>query len=385
MAEYNDLTAGGRLTVSPFVNPRKVNAMSEMVAGARLGGFAGERARTDLKETLSTSDAPHSFSHLVNLRNLPLYDEFQPTWNAIASTELVPDFEPTTFYSLRTNFAGLQHGKDNDGNLVAPRVAELDTYQYAFGYSEESVRIAVEKRGFKWGISLEKATRDTFGLVNRVPGDMLTIGQKTDDFVVYRALVDGVTDDTQVAAGTDYVTGDAVTANPLVSPAAIRVALRQIGARRDDEGNAIPLASRYHVIVPIGAGEGLEYELAVARAPFTVNNGSITSGPLSAASGLNRVASVIESEFIDDDHWYLVPAAGTTVRPSLIRVQLQGYTSPEVYVSNWNGAPVAGGASNSPYQAYSFDNDSVDLKFRMFTNAALVTDDQIIWSDGSGS
>jgi hypothetical protein len=53
-----------------------------------------------------------------------------------------------------------------------------------------------------------------------------------------------------------------------------------------------------------------------------------------------------------------------------------------VYVSNFNGVPIAGGASASPFQAFHFDNDSVDLKFRMFRNAALFSEDAIVWSDG---
>ena len=31
------------------------------------------------------------------------------------------------------------------------------------------------------------------------------------------------------------------------------------------------------------------------------------------------------------------------------------------------------------------DNDSVDLKFRMFRNAALFSEDAIVWSNGTGS
>lgn len=146
-----DLTCGGRLTVSPFVNERKAQAMAEMISGAKLGGYAGERARTDLRETLSTSDAPHAFAALVNLRNLPQYDEVTPDFAPIVTDEVAPDFTPVRFYALKTNFKGLEHGKDNDGQRIAPKVAELDTYQYAFGYTQSDASLAVEKRGFKCG------------------------------------------------------------------------------------------------------------------------------------------------------------------------------------------------------------------------------------------
>ena len=39
--------------------------------------------------------------------------------------------------------------------------------------------------------------------------------------------------------------------------------------------------------------------------------------------------------------------------------------------------------TDNPFQAYSFDNDSIDLKFRQFTNAALFSEDAVVWSPGA--
>lgn len=382
-----DLTAGGRLTVSPFVNERKALAMAEMIEAGRLGGYAGERARTDLKETLSTSDAPHAFTALVNLRNLPQYDEVEPDFDPIVQTELVPDFDPIQFFALKTNFANLEHGKDNDGERVAPLVAELDTYQYAFGYTQVDTSLAVEKRGFKMGWSLERGVKDPFGLINRFPADMLRVGVKTDSYVVFRALRDGVTAASQLEAGVDPITGETIPANAPVSGEALRAAIRQIGQRTDADGNRVPVPSRFRLVVPVGTAEDVQLSIALARGLATIADGSLTynANGLRSFDSLGRIAGVIESEWVADGYWYLVPEAGTTEIPALVRVQLQGYTAPEVYVSNWNGSPIMGGASNSPFQAYSFDNDSIDLKFRQFTNAAIFSEDAIVWSDGTGA
>lgn len=385
MAEQIDLTAKGRLNVHPFVTERKLLAISEMVAGAKLGGYAGQRARTDLQETLSTSDGPFSFAHLVNLRNLPLYDETEDNYDAITSEEIVPDFNPVRFFALRQNWKGLENGKDNDGERIAPKVAELDTYQYAFGYTQFDTSLAVEKRGFKVGISLEKAVNDVFNLIQRFPGDMLAVGRKTDQYVVIRALIQGVTATSQFDAGdTDFISGDTVGANPAPTPAALRIAIRQIGRRTDTEGNKVPIPQRFYLVVPTGEAESIQYNLALALGVFQIQDGSATTRP-PAGDNLRRIAGVLESEFVADGFWYLVPAAGTTEIPALVRVNLAGYTSPEVYVSNFNGTPVAGGASSSPFQAFHFDNDSVDLKFRQFVNAALFSEDAIVWSNGTGA
>jgi hypothetical protein len=385
MADQIDLTAGGRLSVHPFVTERKLLAMTEMVKFAKQGGYAGERARTDLRETLSTSDGPFSFAHLINLRNLPLYDEAEDNYDAITSEETVPDFNPTRFFALRQNWKGLEHGKDNDGERIAPKVAELDTYQYAFGYTQLDASVAVEKRGFKVGISLEKAVNDVFNLIQRFPGDMLTVGRKTDQYIVIRALKEGVTAASALEADTDFISGDSVPVNSPPTPAALRVAIRQIGRRTDSEGNRVPIPSRFYLVVPTGDAESVEYSIALARGVISIQDGSTVVRPVAGADNLSRIAGVIESEFVADGFWYLVPAAGTTEIPSLMRVSLAGYTAPEVYVSNFNGAPVAGGASASPFQAFHFDNDSVDLKFRMFRNAALFNEDAIVWSNGTGS
>jgi hypothetical protein len=380
-----DLSAGGRLTVSPFVTQRKVEAMAEMVAAAKFGGYAGERARTDLKETLTTSDGPHSFTHLVNLRNLPQYDEVEPDYDPIVQEEQVPDFDPIQFFALKTNFKNLEHGKDNDGQRIAPKVAELDTYQYAFGYTQVDTSLAVEKRGFKVGWSLERGAKDPFGLVNRFPADMLRVGVKTDQYVVIRALTQGVTAESVLQGGVDPISGNTIAPNAPVSGEALRRAIREISQRTDEDGNRVPVPARFRLVVPVGTAQDVELSIALARGLATIQNGLLTYNAANLPGDtLGRIAGIIESEFVADDYWYLVPEANSVEIPAIVRVSLAGYTSPEVYVSNWNGSPIAGGASNSPFQAYSFDNDSIDLKFRQFTNAALFSEDAIVWSNGSG-
>lgn len=381
-----DLTANGRLNVSPFVDERSVNRMAVMVEGARLGGYAGDRARTDLAETLSTSDAPHSFAHLVNLRNLPLYDEIEPDLSPIVTEEIVPDFRPVTFSNLQSNFEGLEFGKDNDGQRIAPKVAELDTYQYAFGYTQEATDIQVEKRGFKVGWSLERGVNDPFGLVKRFPADMLEVGVKTDHYVVIRALLQGTTSASELLPGEDFITEKSVPADSPATPQALRVAIRQISDRVDSNGNRVPTPARFRLVVAQGAAEGINWALGLARGLFSVQDGLVVyRADGTPADPLGRITGVIESEFITGDAWYLVPEKGTTSRPGLIRVGLAGYTSPEVYVSNFNGAPIAGGASSDPFRAYSFENDSIDLKFRQFTNGGLFSEDAITWSDGTAT
>lgn len=382
MAETIDLTADGRLEVHPFVNVKRIERMKEMIEGATMGGFAAERARTDLKETLSTSDAAFSLAHLANLRNLPEFDEAPRQWNLIASTETVDDFKPTTFYSLRQNLSGLQHGKDNDGANVSPRVAELDTYQYSYGYEEESISFAIEKRGFKWGISLEEIINDPSRRIRTIPGDMLEIALDTDEFLVFRALQDGATAASQLDGGTDPSTGTVVPPNAPISAAAIRQGLAEI-SRRTLNNRRVVLANQYYVVVALGQKEFVEADLARERQIIQIVDGNVVYGA-PPEGNLSRIAGVIESEWITDDgRWYLTPAAGSTRRIGLVKLELAGRTAPEILVNNFTGVSLGGGAGD-PFTLAHFDNDSVDLKLRQFTNSALVSQDQLVWSDGSG-
>src|SRR5690606_33572653 len=147
----------------------------------------------------------------------------------------------------------------------------------------------------------------------------------------------------------------------------------------------VPVPARFRLVVPVGTSQDVELSIALARGLATIQDGLLTYNASNLPGDtLGRISGIIESEFVADGAWYLVPEASSVEIPALVRVQLAGYTAPEVYVSNWNGSPIAGGASNSPFQAYSFDNDSIDLKFRQFTNAALFSEDAIVWSNGSG-
>lgn len=380
-----DLTAGGKLTVPPMVSEASVIEMSKLIDDAKRGGFDGERARTNLSESLSTSDAPFSFAHIVNLRNLPYYEDDEPSLDPITTDETVPDFRRAVFTNLKFNFDGLEYGVDTDGERVAPKVAEGDTYQYAFGYTQEEAEIQLEKRGFKVGWTLEQAVNDPYGLVSRFPDDMLTIGRKTDEYVRIRALLNGVTSASALQAGEDFVSGETVTVNSAPTPAALRVAVRQVGTRTDSEGNRFSIPRNFYLVVGRGMSESIEWALGLARGAYEVQNGLVTSRiPSAPADPINRISGVIESQFVDDGAWYLVPAAGTTEKPALVRLRLTGWETPEVYVNNFNGIPVAGSASNSPFRAFHFDNDTIDLKFRQIVNAGIFSEDAIVWSTGEG-
>lgn len=380
-----DLTEGGRLEVSPFVNEAKYLEMSALVAESRRGGFEGETARLRLRETLAKTDALFSLAHLANVRNLPEYDEAPREWRKIAAVETVDDFEPQTFQRVVANFDNLKFGKGNKGKAgVAPKVAELDTYQYAYGYAEEHVKAAIEKRGFKWGLSLERLLSNVGREIRNLPGDMLNIALDTDEFLVFDRLQTSATVASQLKGGTT-LRGTVIPANAPFSAEAARQGLSEIQKRQDTlTKRKVTLAPKYYVVVATGQGEFVQNQLDLDANIIRIEDGNIVYGKPSVGN-LSKIVGVIESEWIDSETaWYLVPEAGSSRRPSLVKLELAGYTAPEILVNNYVGVPLGGGSASSAFTRTHFDNDSVDLKLRMFSNSALVTQEQMVWSDGTG-
>lgn len=396
-----DLTCDNRLEVHPFVSERKVLRMGEMVKGINYGGFASERAATDLKEALTATDAPFSLAHLLNIRNLPDYDKAPRQWTQIADTMQVDNFEPQTFYTLRMNVGEqLKYGKGVKAAPypIAPVVPELDTYQESFGYSEESVKISLAKRGFTTSLSLERIISNIRPIVRQLPGDMLEVALDTEEFLVFDALQTQVTSRAQIQAGTAPITGATVGANPVFSIDALRLLLHQIGQRKITDANSsyqrqVVLADSYYIVTTLGNGENIEAALAYAKQFQQVRQGGTSSSSdqqfiygAPPVGNLGRIKGVIESPYITSQTaWYLVPAAGTSRRPSLVKLQLTGRTAPEVLVNNFTGTIYPDGNGSDPFSLASFESDRVTLKMRMFSNSGLISDEQFGYSLGTGS
>lgn len=379
-----DLTFDGRLEVHPFVSEAKFREMSRLVGESLRGGFAAEQAALTARESLAARDGSFSLAHLITSRNLPEWDTAERQWKLIASVETVDDFEDTTFQRFAADFAGLEAGKGTKGNQVSPKVAELGTYTYAYGYTEEAVKAAIEKRGFKFGLSLEKLIGNFRRYIRTLPDDMLQVALDTDEFLVFDRLQTSSLASHRLAADVDPVTGATINANAGVSAAAIQAGLRQISLRKVGK-KSVPLAKSYYVVVPIGTKEAVEADIRRVRSIIQSTENGFVYGPPDVTI-LGRIAGVIESEFITEDgRWFLTPAAGATRRPGLVKLELAGRTAPEVLVNNFTGTPIRGSAGGSPFDIAHFDNDSVDLKLRQFTNSALITQDQSIWSDGTGA
>lgn len=376
MSELKDLTLDGRLTVHPLVSEAKVNQVASMIEKASKSPIV----RAELKELISTSDALFSSVHLMNMRNLPEYDRAERKWQLISETVPVENFRKIEYGSLSMNFADLQYASGEPG--IAPVIPEGSTYPYAFGWTTESVDAQLRKRGFKVGVTLEAIVNDITGLLTRLPGEMIEAILDTQEFVIYNTLINGVTSASGLQAATTP-SGASVPVNSAFNRDALIAAFIQAGQRKVN-GRNVPLASSYYLVVASGAGVNAEFELN--KRLVGMSNGSAPQYDYSVVEEnyAGRVAGVIEAEWVQSGYWYLVPAAGTTRRPSLLDLRLLGHESPELHVKS-NSVPYAGAPSYGLFGHLEFDTDTTDIRVRDFFDGALLSEDQIVWSKGTGS
>lgn len=377
MAEYNDiLTLDGRIKPHVGVTKRKLEAAADLLGRALRGDSI---ASGMFKEALSTSDLRFNAAQLVTAELIPQFDAAERTWSQIASTRTVPNFNAVQLYSLFGDVvgAGIREGGG------AARVPEAAPYPHVTIAGEEAFYAKVGKNGFRFAYTWESRVNDVEGFFADLPGELLRVALDTEEAEVYDALIQGVAAagaSVQLDGGT-LPDGSVVPANSVVTPEAIWQAILE-SSNREVNGRKIGRVARYNVIVPVGQAMFLEWKLG--QAVLAIQDGSVTYGPgdRSVFGSIN----IIESDKIgltNPNEWYLIPAPGTYRRPLLELGRLRGYETPELRVQNAAGNYL-GGAAVSPFEG-SFDNDTIDYRFRYVAGGILWGTDPIVYSTGENT
>jgi hypothetical protein len=376
----NEFTLDGLLKAPVGVTEEKVLALRDLVDET----MAGSRvAKGTLEEAMSSTDAVFNMAYLTELNVLQDFPEFEEReWSAIAGTRQVSDFRDATLYSLRPDWSAGGTLGSGDPVFVAPRVPEGANYPYAYLEQESSQQVGgIVKRGFKTGFTFEAFINDSVGFLQALPESMRQIALDTDTWEVFNALVTGVTSSEQLDGGPVPFGETTVTVlpNAPISRNAIIRAQIELGERTLN-GRKIVVSGGYTLIIPAGQRLWVEYMLNSVVGPTGYDDGPATY----VIQGYNPLAGIeiIESEFVPEDAWYLLPKSNQANRPILELLRLVGHEVPELRVQGNTGTYVGGGAV-SPFEG-SFDNDTADFRLRMFTKGILWTKELVVWSDGSG-
>lgn len=362
-----DLTLNGRIKVEPWVTEAKVNKAKELFEGYRRGDRV---AKAMLSEAMTTSDAIFSVAYLANVNFLPSYDEAERTWRQVAGVRTVDDFRPATLFSLQRSWTD-GNGDSNvlSANGGAPTIPEGTEYPFAYISGETSQGAGVTKKGFKTDWTLESRINDNLGVIDALPSEMTQVALDTEEEEVYEALIGSIGAANEIAGG-EIPDGTTVTANPVLSRAALIRAKYEL-AQREIGGRKIRVTGGYNLIVPVGQGDFAQFILnqtyaEVADGSFQLN-----------ISGYNPLAgiTVVETDYVSGDAWLLVPKPGATRRPVVERLQLRGYETPGIFVDNHTGNFIGGGAV-SPFEG-NFSADVITLKLRAFGGG-------VVWDGGVG-
>ncbi len=386
--DYKDLfTLDNKVKPQLGVTPEKAAAAARLVSDV----MSGDRiAKGTLEEALTSTDAIFNVAHITALNVLQDFPEIPETLDGLGVTTLtVQDFRPVTLYSIRPD-AWQDGGVLGSGTPlhVAPRVPEGANYPYAYLEAETNQQVGgIVKRGFKTGFTFEAFINDSIWFIQSLPTSMERIATDTDTWEAYNALVTGVTDAQQLQGGeipdptVPSVAPNAPISREAIWRAAIELSNRTINDRK------IVVSGGFKLVIP--AGQRFWVEFLLYNTPLVGYSETTGTDPEVTRSyqfqgGYDPLGqiTIVESEFIPVDSWYLLPNSNAANRPLLQLLRLVGHEVPELRVQGHTGTYVGGG-DISPFEG-SFDNDSADFRLRMFTKGILWTPELVVWSDGSG-
>ncbi len=373
----NPLTADGRLQKHPLVTAEKVKKVKNLTEAHLLGS---KRATAELEEALTTSDLIFSFVQLANMNFLPQYDEAPRVWKQIAGVRTTPTLEKIRLYDMVWDDTD-GNGKSNvlGAHGEAPTIPEGSAYPYVYVTTLADQSGSLTKKGFKTDWTLESRINDGMGMIDALPEMMRNAALDTEESEVMTPFI---------AAGTALIggpvpTGATVAPNaPLSRDALIRAQIEL--SERTVNGRKIVVNGGYNLLVP--AGQGIFANFILNQTLTGFERGTDPNWIYQINGSYNPLANiaVIETDWLSGSAWKLAPKPGATRRPTIDRLELRGYTTPQLFVENAAGL-ILGGGQASPNEG-SFANDSITLKLRQF-GGGIVYDGgvNILNSNGTGS
>lgn len=333
-----------------------------------------------ISEALTTSDLPLALAHVINANIWAQYEPRAGVAAQFSSVRPVKSFRNITYYELLPDFTKLQHA-GNEETIPAgilPVVPELTPYPEVAIKETTPEMLKQNKRGARFAFSWEALKEDAIGYLQDMPKQLVTLVTDTVDWVTTSALVDGVTGYSQFKGGV-APDGTVITANaPLTASintiAMISLAMDEV-RKREVNGRKIQVG-RWVLVGSPELENTFNYLKTLTGLIRTEGNTEYN------VTGPNLLANLtfVPDPYVATGSWYLVPVEAPRV--AVTRLTLIGAELPELRVKADGGDYLGGGAV--PWQEGSFDNDSIQFRLRVVNGAGLITEEGIVWSDGSG-
>jgi hypothetical protein len=381
MSYKDPFTLDGRIRHHHRATEAKVRALQTLMEDALAGDIIAD-AR--LREAISSTDAVFSLPSLLNLQFIPQLPEKEKDLAVIAPVRTAKDFNPITLLSM---ISGHTDGSLNESNLkgsalgvdgALPPIPEGTPYpMVTIGSGQESFYQKITKYGVRLAYTWEARIQDSVGFLDGLPAELLATVVDTRYSALHDALALATT-----SAGA-YVLPNGITvpdnAKLIGNSANVLAAASMALGERTINGRPIGDISSFNLFVAVGKKKKVEWDLERARATVQIIDGSEVKTP---PPSLVPDVTIIESPRYTGDAWKLVPKPGTTKgRPVLEQIRLRGYENPELRVLA-NTGDYIGGGKVSPFEG-SFSADTIDLRLRLVSGAALWDAAWIVSSTGA--
>jgi len=389
------VTKDGALPVyNKRINDAKLAEADRIIAGVRendnqavvefkkhLGAVRGEAIHT------TGDDFIFAFAQLSAFQVQNEWEAATRTWDAAIETERVTSFETPVSYSIKPvvdGFARPQTEPNKPGH-VPPLVPEGSPYPHFVFKGERNAAGNIHKRGGRYDLTFEEIIRDVAGIVPMIPRLINETLLEAEEYDAWQGLVEFIDISSNHLVTGETLIGETVTTDSALSRAALAVALRQ-AALREVNGRKVKV-TKYNLIVPTGAGSDAEFLInTISLNGLEQTNGLQTQIlGVSGYNPLNKIASVIETDYLTGSQWALIPAKGAIRgQDKFYRLgQLVGHIGPELRLENATGNYLGGG-SVGPFEG-DFETDTAAFRGRIIEGGLGWNPQFAVFSDGTGA
>lgn len=322
---------------------------------------AGRRPMWQLQEALSTSDFQHLFGDVLQRQLLPTYQEWTPTWSAVARRSTVPDFRPARRFAL----------DGAEGRL--PKVPERSEYTEA-PLVDSADSIQVTKFGRRVDLSWETIVNDDLDSFRTLPDRLARGARRTEDYTTTELYV-GASGPNSALYGTYGSSSNVIDGNPALDIAGLQAGMTQLSNLVDEDGEPI-VVDAVTLVVPPSLEITARNILNAIHIDVTGTAGGTEDQTVRAQNWMRNRVSLVVNPYITQiadtngpTSWFLF-ANPSTGRPALEKAFLAGYETPSLWRKLANAVPVGGGGQ--PME--DFDTDSIAWRIRHVQgDARLVT------------
>lgn len=387
------VTKGGQIAkLNPTLNDAKIARADQIVEGlARNDGNAiaafREHMGARFGETLTTGDDfIHAFAQLAAFEIVDEWEAEERNWSEVIPTETVSTFETPVTYFIDSEVKGFERPQTEPGKPghVVPIVPEGSPYDSFTFMGEASESGEIHKAGGQFALTFEKIISDTAGIVPVIPKLIREALLDREEWDAWNGLITGIdVTANHLTAGTT-LDGTAVAADAPLSLFSVALALEQ-AQLREIRGKKVQVGT-YDLLIPRGTraqAEWLLYGLNWVGEDQT-NGLNTRKFTVQGFNPLSKLAKIVETDFLTDQRWALVPSKGSIRGRNKFYAygQLVGHVGPELRIQNLTGNYLGGGIV-PPFEG-SFDTDSAAFRGRIIGGGLMWNSNYAVISDGDG-